>query len=275
MNPEWIVLHHFVSPNDEDVGIQKRRLKAVLSQNPDPYHYVVFSDGSWWMLHSPTKPIGHCGSDNIESSKNGATNFNSIGICAMGNFEMGSMSSIQKGGLTRLLAKLCVDFEINPTKQICRHFDVVGRGVTACPGRFYPFDETIKKTTEIVKSRIELFLSSHDAILGGKPVELNSPPQVLWGKAIVGARDFLEGLSYDVIWDQNNKTVTAIKTGSIISLSPGKPTIWVDGAEKEMSEYPINLWGTVVLPVRSFLERLGYCVSWDEDSRKIIAVKNL
>ena len=65
------------------------------------------------------------------------SNYNSIGICAEGNFETDKMPDAQKNSLKWLVAYIKDKYKINTVQ---RHRDV---GSTACPGKNYPFDEIV------------------------------------------------------------------------------------------------------------------------------------
>ena len=91
------------------------------------YHFYVRKDGKIYRGR-PEWAIGAHAS---------GSNYNSIGICAEGNFETDKMSDAQKNALKWLVAYIKDKYKINTVQ---RHRDV---GSTACPGRNYPFDEIV------------------------------------------------------------------------------------------------------------------------------------
>ena len=72
------------------------------------------------------------------------TNFNSLGICAMGNYQEAQMGYAQQRAIEDLLAELLIEFELD-TYYIIRHKDVID---TQCPGQYYPYYE-IRKGVEM------------------------------------------------------------------------------------------------------------------------------
>lgn len=91
------------------------------------YHFYVRKDGKIYRGR-PEWAIGAHAS---------GSNYNSIGICAEGNFETDKMPEAQKNALKWLVAYIKDKYKINTVQ---RHRDV---GSTACPGRNYPFDEIV------------------------------------------------------------------------------------------------------------------------------------
>ncbi|MCK5743490.1 MAG: N-acetylmuramoyl-L-alanine amidase, partial [Caldisericia bacterium] len=85
MKPSWIVLHHYVSNNGEPIEVQ-HHLAELVRDKTCSYHYIVFSDGSYWLLNDPSRSLGHCGTNSPLRSKNKKTsNYNSIAVCVTGN----------------------------------------------------------------------------------------------------------------------------------------------------------------------------------------------
>lgn len=91
------------------------------------YHFYVRKDGSVY-AGRPEWAIGAHAS---------GSNYNSIGICAEGNFENEEMSDAQKNAIRELIAYLKDKYNITTVQ---RHRDV---GKTACPGKNYPFDYVV------------------------------------------------------------------------------------------------------------------------------------
>ena len=115
-----IVLHHAaMNGSVEDIHrVHKNKGWAGIG-----YHFYVRKDGSIYRGR-PEWAIGAHAS---------GSNYNSIGICAEGNFENETMSDAQKNSIKELVAYLKNKYEIT---IVVRHRDV---GSTACPGKNYPF----------------------------------------------------------------------------------------------------------------------------------------
>lgn len=91
------------------------------------YHFYVRKDGKIYRGR-PEWAIGAHAS---------GSNYNSIGICAEGNFETDKMPDAQKNALKWLVNYIEQKYGITTVQ---RHRDV---GSTACPGKNYPFDEIV------------------------------------------------------------------------------------------------------------------------------------
>lgn len=89
------------------------------------YHFFVRKNGSIYRGRPE---------DKIGAHAYGA-NYNSIGICAEGNYEFETMPQVQKNSLKELVSYIKSKYGISVVQ---RHSDVCS---TACPGRNYPFNE--------------------------------------------------------------------------------------------------------------------------------------
>lgn len=96
------------------------------------YHFLVRKDGQIYRL----RPEAFVGAHAYGS------NYNSIGICAEGNFENESMPEAQKNSLIELVSYLKGKYGIS---KVLKHSDVNN---TACPGKNYPFNEIVNGKVE-------------------------------------------------------------------------------------------------------------------------------
>lgn len=120
---ERIILHHAAASSCSAEQIHSWHLKNAWAGAG--YHFLVRKDGSIYRLR-PEEYVG---------AHARGSNYNSIGICAEGNFENETMSNVQKNSLIELVSYIKGKYGIS---KVQRHKDV---GSTACPGRNYPFDE--------------------------------------------------------------------------------------------------------------------------------------
>lgn len=96
------------------------------------YHFLVRKDGQIYRLR-PEEFVG---------AHAKGSNYNSIGICAEGNFENETMSEAQKNSLIELVSYLKGKYGIS---KVLKHSDVNN---TACPGKNYPFNEIVNGKVE-------------------------------------------------------------------------------------------------------------------------------
>lgn len=119
-----IILHHAAMNGTVD---DIHRVHKNKGWSGIGYHFYVRKDGKIYRGR-PEWAIGAHAS---------GSNYNSIGICAEGNFETDKMPEAQKNALKWLVNYINQKYGISTVQ---RHRDV---GSTACPGRNYPFDEIV------------------------------------------------------------------------------------------------------------------------------------
>ena len=125
-----IILHHAaMNGSVEDIHrVHKNNGWAGIG-----YHFYVRKDGSVYRGR-PERTIGAHAS---------GSNYNSIGICAEGNFENESMPDAQKNAIIELVNYLKSKYGISVVQ---RHRDV---GSTVCPGKNYPYSSIVNGQTSI------------------------------------------------------------------------------------------------------------------------------
>lgn len=197
--PKYIVLHHFAN-NTLDLKSEHQIVEVMRTANPREYHYVVFSDGSWEKWQEEIYVAAHSGADKPEQSACLAHNFNSLGVCCLGNFENAKMSEKQFVGLAALIRHLMKKYAIE-AKNIVRHNQVIA---TACPGRNYPYEKLIKAVSEPV---LRLKVGSDSAVVRGAPCILPVKIERIAGQAIGPVRWLAENLGFKVVYDAKTETI--------------------------------------------------------------------
>lgn len=125
-----LILHHSACSNCTAEQIHQWHLNN--GWEGAGYHFLVRKDGNVYRL----RPEEYIGAHAYGS------NYNSIGICAEGNFENEIMSEAQKNSLIELVSYLKGKYGIS---KVLKHSDVNN---TACPGKNYPFDEIVNGKVE-------------------------------------------------------------------------------------------------------------------------------
>ena len=125
-----LILHHSACLNCTAEQIQQWHLNN--GWEGAGYHFLVRKDGNVYRL----RPEEYIGAHAYGS------NYNSIGICAEGNFENETMSEAQKNSLIELVSYLKGKYGIS---KVLKHSDVNN---TACPGKNYPFNEIVNGKVE-------------------------------------------------------------------------------------------------------------------------------
>lgn len=122
---ERIILHHAYAKicSAEDI----HRWHKQKGWSGAGYHFLVRKDGSIYRMRPEDKVGAHAY----------GSNYNSIGICAEGNYMEEEMPEAQKQAIIELIKYLESKYDIN---TIQKHKDVCA---TSCPGNNYPFEEIV------------------------------------------------------------------------------------------------------------------------------------
>jgi N-acetyl-anhydromuramyl-L-alanine amidase AmpD len=133
---EVIVLHH--SASSPSVTIQDvHRWHLANGWSGVGYHFVVYANGEIW-TGRPIKKIGAHAYYNAQQEANS----NGIGICLIGDFEVGKPTPEQMDSLIYLLHYIWKQYPGLPIKG---HKDIMP---TACPGKLFPWDELHERLEE-------------------------------------------------------------------------------------------------------------------------------
>lgn len=118
-----IILHHSASTTASPEDIHRWHLNNDWAGAG--YHFLVRKDGKIYRLR-PEDTVGAHAS---------GSNYNSIGICAEGDYTKETMPEAQKNSLKELVAYIKNKYNITTVQG---HRDVCN---TSCPGQNYPFNE--------------------------------------------------------------------------------------------------------------------------------------
>ncbi len=101
-------------------------------------------------------------------------------------------------------------------------------------------------------------------VLDGEEMEFEKPPVIENDRTLVPMRAIFEALGCDVLWDDADKTVTALKSGDSVTLEIGSDVMTKNGKEIIL-DAPAKLIDDVTfVPLRAVSEALDRAVSWDE-----------
>lgn len=130
---ENIVLHHSASRQDATAESIAKYHINTLGYAAAGYHFMIENDGKIYA----GRPIKAIGAHTLMGY-----NFNSIGICLIGNFDIDVPSEAQIISLKQLVTEIT---ELYPDIQLTRHEQL---DATNCPGRNTPeWSEIMKQTT--------------------------------------------------------------------------------------------------------------------------------
>ena len=101
-------------------------------------------------------------------------------------------------------------------------------------------------------------------------------PQIINNRTMVPLRVIFESLGCDIDWNQETKTVTAVKNDTQISLTIDDVTAKVknmpSGDEEQivLDSAPVIIENRTLVPVRFIAESLDKKVSWVQESRTVV-----
>jgi len=137
LQTDYIVLHHAEASNATVEDIHRWHLENGWAGIG--YHYYVRKDGSIYRGR-PRDTIGA----HVQGH-----NYDSIGVCAEGDYMKEIMPEAQKQAIIALVRELR---EIYPQAKIVGHRDLMA---TSCPGVNYPFQEIVQKV--LIKEVLSMF----------------------------------------------------------------------------------------------------------------------
>lgn len=146
-----IVIHHAASARDLS-ATQIHNMHLNNGWSGIGYHFVVRQNGIIERGRPEDKLGAHCAN----------ANSNRLGICFAGNFDVNKMNETQLNAGKELIEFLKRKY---PNAKLIRHKDVIKQS-TACPGKYFPFDEVTKdsetKPTTIQKQLWEISITGEE-----------------------------------------------------------------------------------------------------------------
>lgn len=118
-----------------------------------------------------------------------------------------------------------------------------------------------------------IHLSANDNIkvtVNGEYVTFDQSPIIENDRTLVPFRAIFEKLGAKVDWDNNTRTVTAVKDDITITLKIGEKAININGENKELDAASQIVNDRTLVPVRAISEALGCTVEWDGDTKTVI-----
>lgn len=201
MNPIAIVLHHSATPQNTSW----EQISSWGKNGYADYHFGVDYTGKIYTGCPINQVAAHCGLDQgIDYSESGVYNQNSLAICAIGNFEIQTMSQAQINGIVKCIRNIRIQF---PKVFLKLHRELVA---TACPGKNYPFKEILKRLEGVKITEIILNTqgSNRDyAIINGVKKQMPLHLVEIKGRNMIDLRFICEELGANITWDPNKKQI--------------------------------------------------------------------
>lgn len=108
-------------------------------------------------------------------------------------------------------------------------------------------------------------------IINGEEFTCDSPPYVDLEseRLMVPMRDIFEQLGAIIFWDEEMRTVAAIKNDFNLLLQVGNATLFVNDDTVELDSPAVIVKDRVMVPVRALTEAFGIDVEWDGTAREV------
>ena len=113
-----------------------------------------------------------------------------------------------------------------------------------------------------------------DLYVDGSQLQTDAPPTAISGRTLVPVRAIFESLGAEVSWNQSDKTATATKDGTSITLTIDNKTAYVNGSPKTLDVPAKAINGRTMVPVRFISEALNARVMWDGSAQTVYIVTN-
>ncbi len=110
--------------------------------------------------------------------------------------------------------------------------------------------------------------------IDGTPIGFDVRPRIENDSTIVPMRKIFELFGAEVSYDDDTKTVTAVKPGMTMSITVGSDTAILNGREVNAGTAPVIQNDRVLVPLRFVSEALGAKVDWDGESETVDIVSN-
>ncbi len=98
-------------------------------------------------------------------------------------------------------------------------------------------------------------------------IAFDVPPQIINSRTMVPLRAIFEALGASVEWNGETQTVTSMRNSTIVQLTIGSPTMYVNYAPVALDSPACIVNSRTLVPVRAISEAFGISVEWDGANR--------
>ncbi|MDB5053619.1 MAG: hypothetical protein JWM44_1669 [Bacilli bacterium] len=131
------------------------------------------------------------------------------------------------------------------------------------------YDSEVVQTEEKPKPA-EITVDIIHVKLDGKLLDFDQPPVLIKGKTMVPLRKIFESLGAEIQWDAATSTVTATKGQTVVKLTVGNDTAYVNGQGIKLEAAPTIVNEKTVVPARFIGESFGAKVTWEEATKTVL-----
>jgi peptidoglycan/xylan/chitin deacetylase (PgdA/CDA1 family) len=137
---------------------------------------------------------------------------------------------------------------------------------------YYPeeaYQEALEKKIEL--ERQELASEKPElvrTIIDGRMLFTEVPSRIHKNHVLIPLRAVLQGLDYDISWDNKKRSVQLEYDGNKVRFTFDDPEVRVNRKKLNLTIAPLEVQGVSLVPA-TLLESLGITVNWDESNRVI------
>lgn len=121
----------------------------------------------------------------------------------------------------------------------------------------------VASSSRHVSADIENPYSGYELLVNERPVHLETAPYSAEGTMMVPMREMAEAMGTAVEWDKGSQTASAVTEATRWEVVIGEHTAHLNGIPVPLEQPAALVKGTVMVPVRSLSEALGFVVKWD------------
>ena len=121
---------------------------------------------------------------------------------------------------------------------------------------------------------ISLTIGEKQLIADGDMVmDLEVAPIIINDRTMVPMRDIFTVLGANIQWDDETKTVYALKNGVMIVIQIGKDIMFVNNTRVELDAPAVIVDDRTMVPLRAIAQAYGSTVNYDDETKTVTIVK--
>lgn len=125
------------------------------------------------------------------------------------------------------------------------------------------------KLPESPKSTIKLTIDKNTMIVNNNPITIDQPPVIVNDNTLVPVRFVIEALGGQIVWNNEERKVTVLKDDHLFDLWLDQKDLIMDGDRVTAEVAPQLINERTMVPLRLLSEKLGWKVTWDNDTRSV------
>ncbi|MCZ8520426.1 MULTISPECIES: stalk domain-containing protein [Paenibacillus] len=155
---------------------------------------------------------------------------------------------------------------MNPSKRKKTLLTLAFSALLAAGGSLNPPGAAAAEVTTAAAAPSSLPVVQQTILIDGKTAVI--PVIYSEGSTYIGLRALTEGLGLAVEWNEAERTASVTGRSRTLKVNPDNGTYNLNGG-KMYGEWPLLQDGSLYVPLRFLLERLGYGVTYDEAAKQI------